>query len=402
MNFLLKQFEKLDRHFHSGGRLELFKPLWDASFTFLFSPDIRTKNGPHVRDSMDLKRLMIVVVVALLPCFLFGIFNAGYQSLKAAGAVRGADPFNQAIWVEGTLLVLPLVFVSYLVGGFWEVLFAIVRRHRVSEGFLVTGILFPLTCPPDLPLWMAAVGVSFGVVIGKEIFGGTGMNILNPALTARVFIFFAFPADISGDLVWIAHDPARVVDGFSGATALLVAAGTPGTANAVQTLGASAYSDFSFWNLFFGLIPGSIGETSKIACLIGAFVLILTGVGSWRIMASVLAGGLVTAGVLNLVAGPNLPGYLNLPAYYHPVLGGFLFGAIFMATDPVSAAATRTGQFIYGFLIGFLCIMIRIWNPAYPEGMMLAILFMNIFAPLIDHFVVRANIRRRLKRATAG
>jgi Na+-transporting NADH:ubiquinone oxidoreductase subunit B len=262
-------------------------------------------------------------------------------------------------------------------------------------------MLFPLTCPPDIPLWMVAVGMSFGIVIGKEIFGGTGMNILNPALTARVFVFFAFPADISGDLVWVAHDPGTVVDGFSGATALSIAATSPGTVPVVQTLNNFAYSDFSLWNLFFGLVPGSIGETSALMCLIGAVILIVTGVGSWQIMLSVVVGALVTSWGLNFAASEGLPGFLNLPPVYQLVMGGFMFGTVYMATDPVSATATNTGKYIYGFLIGVMCIIIRIWNPAYPEGMMLAILFLNIFAPLIDHYVVQANINRRMKRATA-
>ena len=401
MKFILNHFKSLEHHFEKGGKLERFQPLFEAGYTIHFTPNILTKKGPHVRDSMDLKRLMITVVVALVPCLIFGIFNAGYQSLKASGAIIDADPANIAIWLEGALLVLPIVITSYAVGGIWEALFAVVRKHPVSEGFLVTGMLFPLTCPPDIPLWMVAVGMSFGIVIGKEIFGGTGMNILNPALTARVFVFFAFPADISGDKVWIAHEAGQVVDGFSGATALLVAANVTGTENTASVLSSFQYSDFSLWNLFYGLVPGSIGETSTLMILIGAVILIVTGVGSWQIMAAVIGGALITSAGLNLVAGPDLPGFLNLPPHYQLVMGGFMFGTVFMATDQVSAAATGTGKWVYGFLIGFMTVIIRIWNPAYPEGMMLAILFMNIFAPLIDHYVVQANINRRMKRATA-
>lgn len=400
MKFLLKQIEKMDPLFEKGGKLERLKPLWELQTTFLFTPKEVTHTGPHVRDSVDLKRVMIIVVAGLIPATIFGIYNAGYQKALAAGQMLS----HAEIFLDGALLVIPIIIVSYLVGGLWEVLFSIVRKHPVSEGFLVTGLLFPLTLPPDIPLWQVAVGISFGVVIGKEIFGGTGMNILNPALTARVFVFFSFPASISGDEVWIAHGSEAVVDGFSGATALLVAAGAERGTDAVQALHSFHYlnSDFTWWNLFIGFIPGSIGETSTLALLIGAILLIITGVASWQVIVSTVLGAVTMAWGLNMLASDALPALLSMPPHYHLVIGGFALGAIFMATDPVSAAATTKGKWIYGFSIGVLCILIRVWNPAYPEGMMLAILFMNIFAPLIDHLVVQKNIKRRLQRAKAG
>jgi Na+-transporting NADH:ubiquinone oxidoreductase subunit B len=415
MKFLLKLLQKQDHLFHKGGKLEKLFPLWDAQSTFLFTPDEVTEKGPHVRDSIDLKRVMITVVFALLPPTLFSFYNTGFQMARAYGEVEMLTWWQ--MFANGAIANLPIILVSYATGGLWEGLFAVIRRHKISEGFLVTGLLFPLTLPSTIPLWQVAVGVSFGVVIGKEIFGGTGMNILNPALTGRVFLFFSFPADISGAKVWIReyhpdrlpfldglmfHDASRaLVDGYSGATALLSAADTAVGGNPVANLaGTGGFLHFDFMSLFIGLVPGSMGETSALACLIGAAILILTGVGSWRIIVSTVAGGVAMAYFLNLVAGPNLPGFLAIPPHYHLVMGGFLFGAVYMATDPVSAAATTGGKYIYGALIGMLCILIRVWNPAYPEGMMLSILFMNIFAPLIDHFVVQRNIKRRLKRAT--
>lgn len=408
MKFLLNQIKKYDHHFQKGGKLERLHPLWEAQNTFLFTPPEKTHHGPHVRDSMDLKRLMITVVVALIPCTLFGIYNAGYQKFLASGAITKMPLDHLAmaqhldIFIAGAILVLPIIIVSYAVGGIWEVIFSIVRKHPVSEGFLVTGLLFPLTLPATIPLWQVAVGISFGVVIGKEIFGGTGMNVLNPALTARVFLFFSFPIDISGDKVWIANTAGHVVDGFSGATALLIAA-APEVTDPIHALTHFSYSqaDFSLHNMFMGFIPGSIGETSTLMCLIGAAVLILTGVGSWRIIVSTIVGAIGMASFLNLFAGPGLPSMLALPPQYHLVMGGFMFGAVFMATDPVSAAQTTAGKWIYGLLVGMLCVLIRVWNPAYPEGMMLSILFMNIFAPLIDYFVVEGNVKRRLRRAEA-
>ncbi len=414
MKFLLKLLEKQDHLFHKGGKLEKLFPLWDAQSTFLFTPDEVTEKGPHVRDSIDLKRLMITVVVALVPPTLFSFYNTGYQMAVAYGQ-QDVLGFWQ-LFANGAIANLPIIIVSYATGGLWEGLFAVIRRHKISEGFLVTGLLFPLTLPSTIPLWQVAVGVSFGVVIGKEIFGGTGMNIMNPALTGRVFLFFSFPADISGAKVWIRefhperfpyldqfmfHNPSStLVDGYTGATALLTAADVGKGANPVAALSNGGFANFEFMDLFIGLVPGSMGETSALACLIGAVILVATGVGSWQIIVSTILGGLGMAFVLNLVAGPELPGFLALPPLYHLVMGGFLFGAVYMATDPVSAAGTGAGKWIYGASIGVLCILIRVWNPAYPEGMMLAILFMNIFAPLIDHFVMQRNINRRLKRAT--
>jgi Na+-transporting NADH:ubiquinone oxidoreductase subunit B len=356
-----------------------------------------------------MKRLMIIVVLALLPPTLFGMYNTGYQSAKALGILEALTPWQ--LFVNGGAVVLPIIVVSYLVGGIWELLFAIVRKHPISEGFLVTGLLFPLTLPPTIPLWQVAVGISFGVVIGKEIFGGTGMNVLNPALTGRVFLFFSFPASISGDKVSIMHDAHRliyggagagdVIDGFTGATTLLTAALAPTGSNIIDELSKAGFHDFSLMNLFLGFIPGSIGETSTLAILIGAIIMLITGVASWEIIASVFAGGFVGAAFLNLVATPALPPMLSLPPLHHFFIGGFALGAVYMATDPVSAAQTKSGKYIYGFLIGIFTVMIRVWNPAYPEGMMLSILLMNVFAPLIDYFVLKRNIARRLRRATA-
>lgn len=399
MKFLKDLMHKNEHLFKKGGKYERLYPLYEANESFLFTPRTVTQTNVHVRDSLDSKRLMITVVLALIPCVLFAMYNTGLQTALAAGADT-TDTFK-IIW-EGAVKVAPIIFVSYAAGGFWEVIFSVIRRHEINEGFLVTGILFPLTLPATIPLWQVAMGISFGVVMGKEIFGGTGMNILNPALTARAFLYFSYPVQISGDKVWIPHDPANVVDGFSGATPLSVAAGTQPGENAVEALNQAssqfANFDYSFMEMFWGFIPGSIGETSTAAILLGAFILILTGVGGWRIMASVLGGSVVTALLLNLLAGESLPGILSLPPHYHLVMGGLMFGAIFMATDPVSAARTAKGQWIYGFLIGVFTILIRLWNPAYPEGVMLAILFLNIFAPLIDHYVVQGNVKRRLAR----
>ncbi len=394
MKALLKILEKQKPKFEKGGKLQRFFPLYEATETILFWTNDRTKQGPHVRDGLDLKRFMMMVVVALLPAILFGIYNIGFQHYKAIGQpASGSEMF-----VFGLIRFMPIVLVSYAVGGFWEVLFSIIRKHEVNEGFLVTGILFPLTLPPTMPLWQVAVSISFGVVIGKEVFGGTGMNILNPALTARAFAFFAYPGKISGDKVWTAIDLAKdkLVDGYSGATPLLAASGTESGKLATDAMAAGG---FDWMNSFIGLIPGSIGETSTIAILLGALILIMTGVGSWKIIFSTFAGGYVMASVFNLLAGPESTGMFTLPAYYHLVLGGFAFGAVFMATDPVSAAQSERGKWIYGFLIGVLAILIRTVNPAYPEGMMLSILFMNVFSPLIDYFVVQGNIKRRLSRA---
>ena len=397
MKFIENILDKHRDRFEKGGDLAKWKPLFEATDTILFWTNERTKISPHVRDSLDLKRFMMMVIVALVPSTLFGIYNIGYQHYYALG--QQPELWNSFLF--GFIKFLPIVIVSYAVGGFWEVLFSIIRKHEVNEGFLVTGILFPLTLPPTIPLWQVAVAISFGVVIGKEVFGGTGMNVLNPALTARAFVFFAYPGKISGDKVWTAIDTAKdkVIDTFSGATPLLVASNTEAGGQALQSLQHIQYGDFGLTNLFMGLIPGSIGETSALCALIGAIILIITRVGSWRIIVSVFAGGYATAWLMNVLAGANSTGMFTLPPHYHLVMGGFAFGAVFMATDPVSAAQTNTAKWFYGLLIGALAIMVRVVNPAYPEGMMLAILFMNVFAPLIDYYIIKANIRRRLKRA---
>jgi len=381
---LRKLLDKLKPNFEKGGKLEKFYPAFDAFETFLFVPDHTTAGkGAHIRDAIDLKRTMILVVLSLVPCLLFGIWNVGYQHYQALG-ITGVSLFDN--FTFGAIRVLPLVIVSYGAGLTTEFIFAIIRKHTINEGFLVSGMLIPLVMPVGVPLWMVAVSTIFAVIIGKEVFGGTGMNILNPALTARAFLFFAYPSKMSGNEVWIStnHDQGQnVVDAYSGATPLGDAAA--GLADKIPGTMES----------FIGAIPGSIGETSTLACLIGAAILLYTGIGSWRIMSSVFVGGFLMALIFNLFGLNTL---MNLTPLHHLVLGGFAFGAIFMATDPVSAAQTNTGKYIYGFLIGMFAILFRVFNPAYPEGMMLSILFMNVMAPLIDHYVVAANIKRRLKR----
>ena len=395
-----KFLDKQQPHFESGGKLAKLGAVYEMIDTFLYTPGKVTSEASHVRDGMDLKRMMSIVVVALVPCIFFAIYNTGLQANYAMGQIgSGAlagwqgqiltllgcqyDQFN--IWdnlLHGAFYFIPVLVVTYTVGGFWEVIFASVRGHEINEGFLVTGMLFPLIMPPMIPLWQVAFGVSFGVVIAKEIFGGVGMNFLNPALAGRAFLFFAYPAQISGDTVWTA------VDGFSGATPLGAAAlgGLP----AVEKL-------VSFSDAFLGFIPGSMGETSALACLFGAFVLVITGIGSWRVMLSVLLGALSLSILFNIFGSVSNPMFSITPAW-HLVLGGFAFGLVFMATDPVSGSMTQTGQWIYGAMIGMLVILVRVVNPAFPEGMMLAILFGNVFAPVIDHFVVKANIKRRVLR----
>ena len=368
-------------HFEEGGKLEKLYPAYDAFETFLFVPDHTTHKGSHIRDAIDLKRTMVLVIVALIPCLLFGMWNVGHQYYTAVGEEANL----MAKFIFGFWKFLPLIIVSYVVGLTVEFAFAIYRNHSVNEGYLVTGLLIPLTMPIDVPLWMLAISVIFAVVIGKEVFGGTGMNILNPALTARAFLFFAYPVFMSGDKVWV-HK--AMVDGHSGSTIL----GELAASNNWQSLG---------WNPFdmvVGTIPGSVGETSFIAILIGAVILLGTGVGSWRIILSTFLGGFVMASLFNLWGANEL---MNTPAEIHLIIGSFAFGAVFMATDPVTGSQTNIGKYIYGFLIGVLAILIRVFNPAYPEGMMLAILFMNVFAPLVDHYVIQANVKRRLKRLNA-
>ena len=390
MKKLREQLEKSKPLFEPGGKLEALFPLYEANDTFLFTPPDVSQGAPHVRDAIDLKRVMIMVVIALLPCLLFGIYNVGYQ-YNVVNGVGGAGFADHML--KGCRYVLPIVLISYVVGGFWEVLFCIVRKHEINEGFLVTGLLFPLTLPPTIPYWQVAVGISFGVVIGKEIFGGTGFNILNPALTARAFLFFAYPAQIIGDQVWtVVKDKAHVVEGFTGATPLAVAALVPVGGDVVSALHEAG---FTLRSMFLGLEGGSLAETSLLPILLGALILILTGVGSWRIMAGGVIGLLAMGLVMNLMPAGQYKGFTQLPLPYHLVIGSFAFGIVFMATDPVSAAATRPGKWIYGILIGALVVLIRVANPAYPEGVMLAILFMNVMAPTIDYFVVRSHIRRR-------
>lgn len=392
--------------FEKGGKFEKLYPLFEAKESFTFVTRDRTKSGAHIRDALDTKRLMSTVIVALIPCMLFGIYNVGYQHFRAYGV---ADPALMECVIKGAWHVMPIIIVSYAVGGIWELIFAVVRKHELNEGFLVTGLLVPLTLPPTIPLWMVAVGVSFGVVIGKEVFGGTGMNVFNPALTARAFIFFAYPAAISGDKCWRVVEnttfgavDGTIVDGFSGATPLLVASTTDTlavTERLTEFGQATGYADFSWIQSFVGLIPGSIGETSALCCLIGAAILLITGVGSARIMIGVLIGGVCMASLLNAVSIKDPTSMLAIPVKQHLVYGGFMFGLVYMATDPVSAAQTAIGKWIYGFLVGFLAILIRTINPAYPEGMMLAILFMNAFAPLIDYFVIAAHMKKRMRRS---
>lgn len=385
MKFLRKYLDNIKPSFQKGGKLSKFHSTFDAFETFLFVPDTVTTRGSHIRDAIDMKRTMSVVVFALLPCLLFGMWNAGYQHFLSLGQEVSFWP----TFFLGFLKVLPIVIVSYVVGLGIEFAFAQSRGHEVNEGFLVSGMLIPLVMPIDVPLWMVALGTAFAVIIGKEIFGGTGMNIWNPALLARAFVFFSYPSQISGDKVWVAglSHGQGIVDGFSGATPLAKAAAA--TSDVVAQLPSSL-------EMFLGTIPGSIGETSKLAILIGAAILLFTGVGSWRIMLSGVLGTLFMGYLCNIFAGEHA--YLAMPAHYHLLMGGLAFGLVFMATDPVSASQTNTAKWIYGFLIGVMVVVIRLFNPAYPEGAMLVILLMNTFAPLIDYYVVAANIRRRMKR----
>ncbi len=403
MKLLRRLLDRQAHHFEPGGRLEKLYALWDAQDTFLYTPGQVTSGASHVRDGLDLKRMMMTVVIALAGCVYMALYNTGYQAnLAIAAGAPLLDTWQTGVmealglgfapddWlacmVHGGLYYLPVLAVTFAVGGFWEVLFASIRRHEVSEGFLVTGMLFPLIMPPTVPLWQVALGVTFGVVVGKEIFGGTGMNVMNPALVGRAFLFFAYPAEHSGDTVWVAAQTSP--DGVSGAT--LLARATLGGSSAVTETANT-------WDAFIGLIPGSMGETSVIACLAGALVLIVSGVGSWRIMVSVAVGTGAMALLLNQIGSATNPFFDVSPAW-HFLLGGWAFGTVYMATDPVSAPAAPGGHYVYGLLIGMLAVLIRVVNPAYPEGMMLAILFMNLFAPLIDYAAAQANIRRRRTR----
>ncbi len=383
MKFIQNIFENTKPHVQKGAKFHWLHSVHDGFFTLFFVQKNTSKSGTHIHDYTDLKRTMGIVVLALVPALLFGMYNTGYQHFKAIGQLASAGFFE--IFFYGLLKVVPIIIVSYVVGLGIEFVFAQLRGHDIQEGFLVSGFLIPLVMPVNTPLWMIAVATAFAVVFGKEVFGGTGMNIWNPALVARAFLFFAYPAQISGDSVWVSIGKgAEAIDGFSGATPMaLAAAGNP---------------NINVSDAFLGFIPGSIGETSTLAILIGAFLLIVTGIGSWRIMLSTVIGGSVMGIILNVFGGDS-NAYMAIPFWQHLIIGGFAFGAIFMATDPVSAAQTLKGQWIYGFLLGLLAILIRVINPAFPEGMMLAILLMNTFAPLVDHYVVQGNIRKRLKRA---
>lgn len=397
MKFLRDFLDSKEHLFHKGGKLEKMYPLYEAIDTFAYTPADVTAGQTHVRDGIDLKRTMITVAMALFPVIIWTLYNTGYQAnsvLASTGAEAEGwrasvmallglahDPANIASnMIYGFLWFFPVFLVTQIAGGTVELIFSVVRKHEINEGFLVTGILYPLILPPTIPLWQVAVGIIFGVLVGKEIYGGTGKNIFNPALTARAFLFFAYPAQISGDAVWTA------VDGFTGATALGQAAA--GGLDAVT---------YSWSELFFGLVPGSMGETSTLACLLGAVYLIATGIGSWTIMLSVVIGMIVTSMGLNLI-GSETNFMFNIPWYYHFVMGGFAFAFVFMATDPVSASMTTKGKWFYGFGIGVMGIVVRCINPAFPEGWMLAILFMNSMSPLIDYFVINSNIKRRVAR----
>jgi Na+-transporting NADH:ubiquinone oxidoreductase subunit B len=396
MQFLRNQLDKIKHKFEKGGKLEKYYYAFEAIDTFLFAPNTTTEiKGVQVRDAIDLKRLMMTVIIAMTPCLIFGMWNVGHQHFMAIGQTGAST--GEKFWV-GIVQTVPIIIVSYGVGLGIEFLFSVLRKHPVNEGFLVTGMLIPLVMPPDIPLWQVALATAFAVVIGKEAFGGTGMNVVNVALTARAFIYFAYPPDISGE-VWTYIGEGAKVAGYSGATPLAIAAeSTSDVVTALNGFGASWYEGiYSLPNMFLGLMPGSIGETSTLMCLIGAAILIITGAGSWKIMLSVFAGAYGMGLFLNAVG--TTP-FTQLPAYYHLVIGGLAFGAVFMATDPVTAAHTETGKWFYGLLIGIFTILIRVFNPAYPEGIMLAILLMNVFAPLIDYFVVNANKKRRLNRAT--
>jgi Na+-transporting NADH:ubiquinone oxidoreductase subunit B len=409
VRWLRDRLDRIAPNFERGGRLHRWHPLWEAVDTFLYSPGSVTRTGSHVRDAVDLKRIMMTVVIAALPCVFMAMYNTGLQANLAIDPAKAAtlDGWRHAVIqmlgvgyspasalaniTHGALYFLPLYIVTMVVGLTWEVLFAVVRKMEVNEGFFVTGLLFPLILPPSTPLWQAALGISFGVVIAKEVFGGTGMNFINPALAARAFLFFAYPAAMSGDRVWTAVPQGAAVDGFSGATVLsqLRILTEP-----FETVG------FSWWQSFIGLEPGSLGETSALACLIGAIIIGVTKVGSWRIMVGAVLGTVAMALLFNAIGSSTNPWYA-VPFWWHMVLGGWAFGVAFMATDPVTAPFADKGKWIYGFMIGALIVLIRVVNPAYPESAMLVILFMNVMAPAIDHAFIAANIKRRRRRAQA-
>lgn len=376
MNFIRKNLDKIKKPFEKGGKLEKFYPAFDAFETFLFVPNHTTIKGSHIRDAVDLKRTMVTVIIALMPALFYGIYNTGYQYFIQSGL---EFTFLDAL-LHGAYKIFPMIAVSYIVGLSIEFGFAVYRGHQVNEGYLVTGLLIPMIMPVDIPLWILAVSVIFAVLIAKEAFGGTGMNILNPALTARAFAFFAYPTYMSGDKVWVSE--ASNIDGISGETIL-------------GSLAAGQNIDYSSMQMFWGSIPGSVAETSTLFVLIGAAILLITGIASWRIMLSSLTGASLVGLLFNFWGANEL---MSFEWYNHLIVGGFAFGIVFMATDPVSAAQTKRGKWIYGFLVGVFCILIRVFNPAYPEGVMLAILLMNVFAPTIDHYVIQSNINKRKKR----
>lgn len=396
MKFLQDTFDKVKPLFEKGGKYEKFHPIYDGHRTIFFAPDSVTGlKGAQIKDAIDLKRMMFTVVIAMIPCLLFGIFNVGHQHFLAIG--QEASLVDKLL--IGSWAVLPIVIVSYAVGLTIEFTFCVIKHHPINEGFLVTGMLIPLVVPPTIPLWQVALATAFAIIIAKEAFGGTGMNILNVAMTARAFLYFAYPSEISGD-VWTYFGSATAVEGYSGATALAIAAqaSMEGSGTVVEALNSAWYAGlFDFSNLVIGLIPGSIGETSVLMALIGAAILIFTGVGSWKIILSVFVGAFAMGLGFNAM---GLNAFMDMPAHYHLAMGGLAFGAVFMATDPVTATQTEQGKWIYGFLIGVLTVLIRVVNPAYPEGIMLAVLLMNVFAPLIDYRFIEANKKRRLQRAT--
>ncbi len=398
---------KLKPHFEEGGKLKRFWVVFDSLDTFAFVPGHTTKSGTHIRDGIDMKRTMMMVIIAMIPCLLFGTWNIGHQYLLGIGEITSATPLMDMFWSKmgwGASRILPLLAVSYGVGLGIEFIFAGIRKHSINEGFLVSGMLIPLIMPADISLWMVGLATAFAVVIGKEVFGGTGMNILNVALTARAFLFFAYPTKISGNVWLMGNEGDTFIDGATGATAMGELANTIGIdANSPATEPIrSMFTDgsvYSFWNQFIGLEPGSIGETSALACLIGAAILLLVGIASWRVILSFFAGGFAMAFIFHTFAAND---FMGVEPLHQLMMGGFFFGMVFMATDPVTAAQTNTGKLIYGFFGGLFSIMIRVFNPAYPEGVMMAILFMNVMAPMIDHYVIQSNIKKRLKRAAVA
>ncbi|MFL2511338.1 MAG: NADH:ubiquinone reductase (Na(+)-transporting) subunit B [Candidatus Neomarinimicrobiota bacterium] len=389
MNFLRKIFTESGKLVEKGKPLSWAYPVWEAADTIFFSTNKQTNNGPHIRDNMDIKRTMFFVVIALIPCYIFGAYNIGYLNSLALDIERSL--LENTIF--GLTYVLPILIITFVAGAVCELTFAIIRKHEINEGFLVSCALIPLTMPPDVPLWQVFMGTSFGIIIGKEIFGGVGTNVFNPALTARAFMYFAFPTKISGDKVW-----AVGPDGYSGATALAIPANPVEYDTASNLFAASTQFDFSLINMFWGLIPGSIGETNKLLIIGGALFLIYCGIASWRIITSSIIGLVFTAFLFNLLSGFSTNAMLTITPLQHLLIGSFLFGTVFMATEPVTSSHTNTGRWIYGFLIGVLTVIIRSINPAYPEGVMLAILIMNMFAPLIDYYVIQSNIKMRLAR----